>query len=283
LEITTEPLHQVDCVAHILFELHHLPAATPVHWELVTPPQVGVAVVNLLSGFVIYQNPAHMGYDWFVVRATSMLNHSVSDTQNVTMFIDECVDCAGNQNGLQIVDACGVCGGDSRSCWDCSGTPNGGKVLDACGVCAGDNATCMDCAGVVLGSAQLDFCGVCEGDNTSCAEPGLHAHIGLLLFLGYAIVFVLAALAAGTVYQHYWVHRYVPLPKYEPTIEHPHTYETRVYRAEQLLELPQEQLRRRGTLSAQQRVDQETGHPGDYQVYYQQPQDTRSREEVNLW
>ena len=40
------------------------------------------------------------------------------------------------------LDACGVCGGDSRSCVGCDGVPRSGKVFDACGVCGGTNSTC---------------------------------------------------------------------------------------------------------------------------------------------
>lgn len=45
-----------------------------------------------------------------------------------------------------------------------------GRVIDVCGVCAGDGKSCLDCAGAVFGTASLDQCGVCGGDGKSCLE-----------------------------------------------------------------------------------------------------------------
>jgi hypothetical protein len=52
----------------------------------------------------------------------------------------------------------------------CDGVPNSGLVLDACGVCGGDSSSCADCRKVPNGPALLDRCGVCEGDGSSCLE-----------------------------------------------------------------------------------------------------------------
>jgi PERQ amino acid-rich with GYF domain-containing protein len=40
------------------------------------------------------------------------------------------------------LDACGVCGGDGKSCAGCDGVPNSGKIKDYCGVCGGDGSSC---------------------------------------------------------------------------------------------------------------------------------------------
>ena len=68
-----------------------------------------------------------------------------------------------------VLDLCGVCGGDNSACKDCNGVPNGGVHVDACGVCGGANA-CLDCAGTPYGSAAVDCCGVCGGDGRSCPD-----------------------------------------------------------------------------------------------------------------
>ena len=68
---------------------------------------------------------------------------------------------------LKVNDACGVCGGDSKTCMGCDGVPNSLYRYDACGVCgdpASDafNADCLDCAGVLHGASAVDDCGVCR-------------------------------------------------------------------------------------------------------------------------
>ena len=67
--------------------------------------------------------------------------------------------------GGDVVDACGVCGGDGSSCAGCDSVANSGKVVDLCGVCDGGgiaSGTC-NCNGDVL-----DQCGVCGGDGSGC-------------------------------------------------------------------------------------------------------------------
>ena len=63
-------------------------------------------------------------------------------------------DCDGN-----VLDECGVCGGDgiADGACDCDG-----NVLDECGVCGGEGIAegACDCDGNVL-----DECGVCGGDG----------------------------------------------------------------------------------------------------------------------
>ena len=68
---------------------------------------------------------------------------------------------------LKVNDACGVCGGDSKTCMGCDGVPNSLYRYDACGACgdpASDafNADCRDCAGVLHGARAVDDCGVCR-------------------------------------------------------------------------------------------------------------------------
>ncbi|MGY8887752.1 MAG: hypothetical protein ACKVJY_01820, partial [Flavobacteriales bacterium] len=55
----------------------------------------------------------------------------------------EC-DCSGN-----ILDECGVCGGDNSSCTDCAGVTNGDSISDNCGTCDNnpENDCVQDCAG----------------------------------------------------------------------------------------------------------------------------------------
>ena len=49
------------------------------------------------------------------------------------------------------------------------GSPSSGPLLDQCGVCKGDGKSCLDCNGVPNGKAVVDSCGVCGGDGSSCA------------------------------------------------------------------------------------------------------------------
>lgn len=252
VEITTEPVHIVDCASQIVFYLHHEPAAHPVHWQIIDGPQMGSAVLNVQSGAVIYHNPSMMGYDWFVVEAISMINQSVSDTQNVTFLIEDCVDCAGTQYGLQIVDACGVCGGNSQSCVDCHGVPNGLSFLDVCGVCAGDGTSCLDCAGVPNGLSTLDICGVCDGNNDTCALPG-----GSTMWIIYTILILL--MTGIAIYAVYWQLASWRLARLFPKNQHT-VREGRhrsVFRYQQQGVVEGEVLKKGG--SAQQNVDTLTG------------------------
>ncbi len=74
-----------------------------------------------------------------------------------SFYVEESCDCEGN-----ILDECGVCGGDGSSCIEeCEG------VLDECGVCDGDGiaeGTC-DCDGNIE-----DECGVCGGGGIADGE-----------------------------------------------------------------------------------------------------------------
>lgn len=248
LEITTEPVHVVDCTSQIVFYLHHEPAAHPVHWQIIDGPQMGTAVVNLMSGAVIYHNPSTMGYDWFVVEVTSMLSLSLNATQNITFFIEDCVDCAGNQHGLQIVDACGVCGGNSQSCADCHGLPNGPAIPDVCSVCGGDGTSCLDCAGVPFGPATLDVCGVCDGNDDTCSLPS-----GVTMWIIYTILLLL--MTGIAIYAFYWqltTWRYARIfPKNQRTVK-PGRHRS-VFRYQQEGTVEAEVLVKGG--SAQQNVD----------------------------
>jgi len=69
-------------------------------------------------------------------------------------------DCSGN-----VLDECGMCGGDNSSCADCAGVPNGDLEEDDCGTCDNDptNDCEEDCAGVWGGDLIEDECGECGG------------------------------------------------------------------------------------------------------------------------
>lgn len=162
----------VLCTAQLVFDMNHEPVATPVLWSIVAGPVLGIADINPISGVVIWINPAILGMDWFVVRATSISQPSVFAESNVTFIIEDCTDCNGEFGGTQLFDLCGVCGGDSSSCADCLGVPNGVALPDVCGVCNGDGTTCLDCFGVPAGGAVVDICGVCGGDESTCSGEG---------------------------------------------------------------------------------------------------------------
>ncbi len=207
LSVGIEDHELLPCTSQIFFFIEHEPAATPVIWTIIEGPFVGTAEINELSGAVIYQNPAHSGQDWFIVKVTSLLNTTIMDTANITFTIDECEDCNSTFMGTQIVDLCGVCGGDSTSCQDCKGIPNGVFVLDQCGVCGGDDSTCTDCFGVVAGPGIIDSCEVCRlpGDPNFNSTCGFGAGGGgILIFLAIAILglLVLSLFLSYYMYSH---------------------------------------------------------------------------------
>lgn len=142
LNITTNVSSIVNCTAQIIFPMSHEPASTPVSWVISGGPSVGSAYVNPSTGLVIWQNPAFVGSVWFVVQATSLLNSSVVATKNLTFTVLNCSDCSGNQLGTQLVDVCGVCGGNGLSCIDCLGIPFGNATYDCNNICNGPNTNC---------------------------------------------------------------------------------------------------------------------------------------------
>lgn len=180
----------VLCTAQLIFHLSHEPAAVPVLWSIVAGPVAGIAEINPITGVAIWFNPGAPGGDWFVVQATSVAHPTVFGTSNVTFIVEDCTDCNGDFGGTQLIDLCGVCGGDSSSCADCLGVPNGVALPDVCGVCNGDGSTCLDCFGVPGGPAVVDICGVCGGDESTCVATG---GVGGLP-LGLLVVFLIGLL-----------------------------------------------------------------------------------------
>jgi subtilisin-like proprotein convertase family protein len=71
------------------------------------------------------------------------------------LYFDESCDCDGDGN---VLDECGVCGGDGIPEGDCDCD---GNVLDECGVCGGSGIAdgACDCEGNIL-----DATGICGGD-----------------------------------------------------------------------------------------------------------------------
>lgn len=188
----------VLCTAQVIFDMNHEPAATQVLWSIIDGPAIGLADINPISGVVIWINPAILGMDWFVVKATSVAHPSVFGTANVTFLIEDCTDCNGDFGGTQLFDLCGVCGGDSSSCADCLGVPNGVAVADVCGVCNGDGSTCLDCFGVPNGGAVIDICGVCGGDESTCVVSGSVGGWPLGILIAFLIV-LLVVIIVGVV------------------------------------------------------------------------------------
>ncbi len=174
----------VQCTGQLFFVMHALPSTTVVRWSVI---HGATTSINQYTGVVQWVNPLIMGVDWFVVRATSVANPSLFGELNVTFIIEDCSDCSGTQGGTQLIDLCGVCGGDSTSCMDCRGIPNGLAVEDVCGVCNGDGSSCRDCFGVSGGTSVLDICGVCGGDGSTCtgsgSSPGAVVAFAILIIL----------------------------------------------------------------------------------------------------
>jgi hypothetical protein len=69
----------------------------------------------------------------------------------------------------QILDMCGICGGDNSLCLGCDRLPNSGRQWDMCGVCGGNNL-CVGCDNVVNSTKKFDACGVCGGTGSQCNQ-----------------------------------------------------------------------------------------------------------------
>lgn len=195
----------VQCTGQLFFVMHALPATTPVRWSVIHGTTTSI---NQYTGVVQWINPLIIGVDWFVVRATSVSNPSLFGELNVTFVIDDCSDCSGTQGGTQLLDLCGVCGGDSSSCMDCQGVPNGLAVDDICGVCNGDGSTCLDCRGVAGGPSVLDACGICGGDGSDCANSGSNP-LAVVAFAITIIMGVVLVVAFGWMLQQVFLSVYV--------------------------------------------------------------------------
>ena len=81
-----------------------------------------------------------------------------------------CLDCLGYQNGIAVLDSCGVCDAAPQNdcAQDCVGTWGGTAIIDSCGNCSTSNIICeQDCLGIWGGSAVVDACDVCGGSATS--------------------------------------------------------------------------------------------------------------------
>lgn len=192
--IVIPPLHIVNCTSQIIFPLLHEPANHPVMWSIVEYAQNGLVYVDAMAGIAWYQNPAYMGPDSFKVMIVSLLNSSITDMQNVTLYISPCVDCAGDQYGIQIVDLCGICGGDSLSCKGCDGVPNSGKIHDACGVCDGDGTSCLDCLGIQNGGTP-EICGICGNTDYAICQGDASGVSFLFFVMGVALAILFLTIA----------------------------------------------------------------------------------------
>ena len=86
------------------------------------------------------------------------------------VFVLPNVDCAGEQDGGLVNDACGICNGTNSTCLDCAAVPGGNASTDRCGICNTDptDDCVQDCKGDWGGPAVDDICNLCEGDNSTC-------------------------------------------------------------------------------------------------------------------
>ena len=77
--------------------------------------------------------------------------------------------CDGVAGSGKVVDACGVCGGDGKSCLGCDNVLNSNKTYDVCGVCGGTGSTCLSgCDNKPFSNKSYDVCGVCGGSGNTC-------------------------------------------------------------------------------------------------------------------
>lgn len=180
------------CTAQIIEQLLHTPSNLPVQWTVVTQPSNGTVIVNSLTGVFTFNNPGIGGAVVFQIKAEATVFPFLVGIENITLYIDNatCIDCNGVNGGFDLIDLCGICGGDSTSCVDCKGIPNGNYTLSICNECYLPPSlpllACLDCLGVPFGPTQFDSCGICGGDNTSCmggSGVGYFIIIFLIVFL----------------------------------------------------------------------------------------------------
>lgn len=182
----------VTCTGQVIFQLHTLPTNVAVTWAIIDGPLHGVAAITQ-AGVFQWINSLTVGYEYILVKATSKANPSIFDVYNITFYINDCSDCNNVQGGTQVLDLCGVCGGNSQSCVDCLGVPNGVATVDVCGVCNGDGNSCRDCFGIQNGGNTVDNCGVCGGSN-ACIGASIGS-AGYILFA--LVVFFFAVVLVG--------------------------------------------------------------------------------------
>lgn len=182
----------VTCTSEIIFQLHTLPTSVPVSWSIIDGPIHGTAGITQ-TGVFQWINALQIGWEYILVRAVSKTNPSIFDVYNISFYINDCSDCNNVQGGTQVLDLCGVCGGNSQSCADCRGVPNGVVSNDACGVCGGNGNSCRDCFNVQNGGAIVDLCGVCGGSN-ECIGVDI-GPVGYILFSIMMFVFVVVTIA----------------------------------------------------------------------------------------
>ena len=104
---------------------------------------------------------------------TSCNYDDTATIDNNSCDFTSCLDCLGYQNGIAVLDSCGVCDATTQNdcTQDCAGTWGGVAVTDSCGNCSSDNILCgLDCMGTWGGSAVVDSCDVCSGDTFSISD-----------------------------------------------------------------------------------------------------------------
>jgi hypothetical protein len=174
LDIIVPPPIPLNCTTQIIQELHVVPNVFAVKWSITQqpPPGQGSVIINPNLGVFTYTNPGISGYVVFEVTVKMTVFPFLIGKENITLDILNCTDCSGSQNGLQLVDLCGVCGGNSRSCVDCAGIPYGPFITGPCLDCFLPNVTipstsCNGCDGVPFSGLTIK-CGICGGDGTNC-------------------------------------------------------------------------------------------------------------------
>ena len=117
----------------------------------------------VLKVWDVSANVEYLAQDYSIGSGSGSFNSlfTVISEISVCDIPEEFCDCDGN-----ILDQCGICGGDNSLCLGCDGIPNSGLVNDECGVCAGSGEDVDqddlcddldDCIGI------YDSCGICNG------------------------------------------------------------------------------------------------------------------------
>jgi hypothetical protein len=105
---------------------------------------------------------------------------------------DACIGCDGIKVDLRFNqplkrDDCDICGGNN-TCFGCDGIKNSNNVIDSCGLCGGDNTTCAGCDNIPNSDAVFDKCGVCAGNNSCLAITDIKAPVEPISTVGIALI-----------------------------------------------------------------------------------------------
>lgn len=135
------------------------PLTTPILNWTTTCPNAVISRANTANANIAFDTLTN-GVPTVCTATLTAFDGDKTTNETRTLGVAGCVrDCTGIINGVTTYDACGICGGNGKSCLDCSGTPFGTAKSDSCGVCNGSGLSCVKCVSTNISSMQLSIDG----------------------------------------------------------------------------------------------------------------------------